>query len=97
MWFENSVILSEHWSIWSLKICGCSFPPDFANFCFQNRLNVTKTIRKFSIDSNMRPTGSEFHAGEVLSLINHGDETGEEIVEDSVPLTGRNFDTFTHQ
>jgi thiol-disulfide isomerase/thioredoxin len=45
----------------------------------------------------MRPTGSEFHAGEVLSLINHGDETGEEIVEDSVPLTGRNFDTFTHQ
>lgn len=71
--------------------------PDFAIFCFQNRLNVTKTIRKFSIDSNMRPTGSEFHAGEVLSLINHGDETGEEVVEDSVSLTGRNFDTFTHQ
>lgn len=71
--------------------------PDFAHFCFQNRLNVTKTIRKFSIDSNLRPTGSEFHSGEVLSLINHGDEAGEEVVEDSVSLTGRNFDTLLHE
>lgn len=70
--------------------------PDFVNFCFQNRLNVTKTIRKFSIDPNLRPTGSEFHSGEVLSHVNH-DEAGEEVVEDSVSLTSRNFDTLLHQ
>lgn len=97
--------------MWGLKIVSfflkiCPFghsifsvvvSPDFANFCFQNRLNVTKTIRKFSIDSNLRPTGSEFHSGEISALINHGDEAGEELVEDSVSLTGRNFDTFSHQ
>jgi hypothetical protein len=82
----------------SFPSLSCEFASvDVSDVLGTNRLNVTKTIRKFSIDSNMRPTGSEFHAGEVLSLINHGDETGEEIVEDSVPLTGRNFDTFTHQ
>ncbi|KAG7541318.1 Thioredoxin-like superfamily [Arabidopsis thaliana x Arabidopsis arenosa] len=82
----------------SFPSLSCEFASvDVSDVLGTNRLNVTKTIRKFSIDSNMRPTGSEFHAGEVLSLINHGDETGEEVVEDSVPLTGRNFDTFTHQ
>lgn len=84
---------------WNPK-CHSKFPvvlyPDFANFCFQNRLNVTKTIRKFSIDPNLRPTGSEFHSGEVLSHVNH-DEAGEEVVEDSVSLTSRNFDTLLHQ
>ncbi|CAA0396643.1 unnamed protein product [Arabidopsis thaliana] len=70
----------------SFPSLSCEFASvDVSDVLGTNRLNVTKTIRKFSIDSNMRPTGSEFHAGEVLSLINHGDETGEEIVEDSKP------------
>lgn len=55
------------------------------------------TVQKFSIDSNLRPTGSEFHSGEVLSHVNHGDESGEEFVEGSVSLSARNFDTFLHQ
>lgn len=80
----------------TIVVKDCPLYPDFANFCFQNRLNVTKTIRKFSIDSNLRPTGSEFHSGEVLSHVNH-DEAGEEVVEDSVSLTSRNFDTLLHQ
>ncbi|EOA16467.1 hypothetical protein CARUB_v10004621mg [Capsella rubella] len=82
----------------SFPSLSCEFASlDVSDVLGTNRLNVTKTIRKFSIDSNMRPTGAEFHAGEVLSLINHGDETGEEVAEDSVSLTGRNFETFTHQ
>ncbi|KAG2263102.1 hypothetical protein Bca52824_070181 [Brassica carinata] len=81
----------------SFPSLSCEFASvDVSDVLGTNRLNVTKTIRKFSIDSNLRPTGSEFHSGEVLSHVNH-DEAGEEVVEDSVPLTSRNFDTLLHQ
>ncbi|KAF3594548.1 hypothetical protein DY000_02027398 [Brassica cretica] len=81
----------------SFPSLSCEFASvDVSDVLGTNRLNVTKTIRKFSIDSNLRPTGSEFHSGEVLSHVNH-DEAGEEVVEDSVSLTSRNFDTLLHQ
>ncbi|CAN8326078.1 unnamed protein product [Cochlearia groenlandica] len=82
----------------SFPSLSCEFASvDVSDVLGTNRLNVTKTIRKFSIDSNLKSTGSEFHSGEVLKLIHHGDEAGEELVEDSVSLTGRNFDTFLHE
>ena len=69
---------------------------DFVIFYFQNRLNITKTIRKFSIDHNLRPTGSEFHSGPISHDIKHGEEFDEEPVEGSVDLTAQNFDRYSH-
>lgn len=65
--------------------------------CFQNRLNITKTIKKFSIDANLKPTGAEFHSGPVSNFIKHGDEVEEESGEGSVSLTANNFGQFSHQ
>ncbi|KAF5198382.1 disulfide isomerase-like 5-4, partial [Thalictrum thalictroides] len=62
-----------------------------------NRVNITKTIRKFSIDRNLRPTGPEFHPGGIPKLLKHGDEGDEEYGEGSVSLTAANFEGFTHQ
>ncbi|KAE8675218.1 Protein disulfide isomerase-like 5-4 [Hibiscus syriacus] len=61
------------------------------------RLNITKTIRKFSIDQHLRPTGAEFQSGPVPHYIKHGDEVDEETVEGSVPLNGVSFDKLSHQ
>lgn len=69
---------------------------DYVIFYFQNRLNITKTIRKFSIDHNLRPTGSEFHSGPISHDIKHGEEFDEEPVEGSVDLTAQNFDRYSH-
>jgi len=65
--------------------------------CFQNRLNLTKTVRKFSIDSNLRPTGAEFHSEPAANSIKHDNEVNEESVEGSVVLKTQNFDKYAHQ
>ncbi|KAF3959983.1 hypothetical protein CMV_015259 [Castanea mollissima] len=82
----------------------CSFPAlscefasvDLSDILGTNRLNITKTIRKFSIDHNLRPTGSEFHSGPISHDIKHGEEFDEEPVEGSVDLTAQNFDRYSH-
>lgn len=64
---------------------------------FQNRLNITKTIRKFSIDADLKPTGAEFHSGPISNFIKHGDEVDDESGEGSVTITAANFDKFSQQ
>ncbi|KAJ8763645.1 hypothetical protein K2173_003117 [Erythroxylum novogranatense] len=82
----------------SFPALSCEFAAvDVSDVLGTNRLNITKTIRKFSIDHNLNPTGSEFHSGSVMHYIKHGDEAVEEAVEGSVSLTGRNFDHYSHQ
>ena len=63
----------------------------------QNRLNITKTVRKFSIDSNLIPTGTEFHSGPVVASIKHDDESDEDYTEGSIPLVAHNFDKYSHK
>lgn len=63
----------------------------------QNRLNITKTVRKFSIDRNLVPTGSEFHAGPIPTVNKHGDDVEEYHGDGSVSLSSRNFDSYSHQ
>lgn len=65
--------------------------------CFQNRLNLTKTVRKFSIDSNLRPTGAEFHSGPAANAIKHDDEVDDESLEGAFIFTSDNFDKYAHQ
>ncbi|XP_018810986.1 protein disulfide-isomerase 5-3-like [Juglans regia] len=81
----------------SFPALSCEFASvDVSDILGTNRLNITKTIRKFSIDPHLRPTGAEFHSGTISHHIKHGDEVDEEPVEGSVPLTAQSFDTYTH-
>ncbi|XP_039072244.1 LOW QUALITY PROTEIN: protein disulfide-isomerase 5-3-like [Hibiscus syriacus] len=81
----------------SFPALSCEFASvDVSDVLGTNRLNITKTIRKFSIDPHLRPTGAEFHSGPVLHSIKHGDEVDEETVEGAVPLNGVSFDKLSH-
>ncbi|KAF5730571.1 Thioredoxin domain-containing protein putative isoform 1 [Tripterygium wilfordii] len=82
----------------SFPALSCEFATvDVSDVLGTNRLNITKTVRKFSIDSNLMPTGAEFHSGPVSHAIKHGDEVGEESDEGSVKLNAHSFDKLTHQ
>ncbi|KAH7544328.1 hypothetical protein ACOSP7_030489 [Xanthoceras sorbifolium] len=82
----------------SFPSLSCEFASvDVSDVLGTNRLNITKTIRKFSIDKDLKPTGSEFHSVPALHFIKHGEEVDEESVEGSVTLTAANFDSFSHQ
>ncbi|XP_068644377.1 protein disulfide isomerase-like 5-4 [Aristolochia californica] len=61
------------------------------------RLNITKTVRKYSINPNLIPTGAEFNPGPIPRVDNYGDEGEGEFGEGSVPLTGASFDNFSRQ
>lgn len=77
----------------SFPALSCEFASvDVSDVLGTNRLNITKTIRKFSIDSKLRPTGSEFQSGPTKNLIKHDDDGLEEYGEGSVALNGHNFD-----
>ncbi|XP_057950768.1 protein disulfide isomerase-like 5-4 [Malania oleifera] len=81
----------------SFPALSCEFASvDVSDVLGTNRLNITKTISKFPIDRNLRPTGSEFISGPISNAIKHGDDADEEYGEGSVPLISRNFDRFSH-
>ncbi|XP_051125680.1 protein disulfide isomerase-like 5-4 isoform X2 [Andrographis paniculata] len=61
------------------------------------RLNITKTVRKYSIDSRLNPTGSEFRSGPLAKSVKHDDDNDEEYEEGSVSLNGLEFDRISHQ
>lgn len=63
----------------------------------QNRLNITKTIRKYSIGSDLVASGAEFHPEPVRQVIKHGDDNDEEYSEGSVALKSQTFDKYSHQ
>ncbi|KAL2245340.1 UNVERIFIED_CONTAM: Protein disulfide isomerase-like 5-4 [Sesamum indicum] len=82
----------------SFPALSCEFASiDVSDVLGTNRLNITKTIRKYSIDSKLNPTGSEFRSGPIAKAIKHDEEADEEYGEGSVTLNARNFDRITHQ
>ncbi|QHO56695.1 hypothetical protein HN51_011397 [Arachis hypogaea] len=82
----------------SFPALSCEFASvDVKDVLGTNRLNITKTVRKFSIDSSLRPTGAEFHSGPVANAVRHDDEVDEEYDEGSFALTEQNFDKYVHQ
>ncbi|MED6191626.1 Protein disulfide-isomerase 5-4 [Stylosanthes scabra] len=81
----------------SFPALSCEFASvDVSDVLGTNRLNITKTVRKFSIDSNLRPTGDEFHSGPVANIIKHDEQVEEESVEGALILTSHNFDKYSH-
>ncbi|XP_020201988.1 protein disulfide-isomerase 5-4 [Cajanus cajan] len=82
----------------SFPALSCEFASvDVSDVLGTNRLNLTKTIHKFSIDSNLTPTGAEFQSGTSTDHIKHGNEAHEESIEGCVVLTTQNFDKYAHQ
>ncbi|EPS61947.1 hypothetical protein M569_12845, partial [Genlisea aurea] len=89
--------LRMHFNI-SFPALSCEFASvDVSDVLGTNRLNLTKTIHKYSIDSKLNPAGSEFHSGPLTSIIKHDQEANAEHVEGSVPLNELIFDKVAHQ
>ncbi|XP_073281308.1 protein disulfide isomerase-like 5-4 [Primulina huaijiensis] len=82
----------------SFPALSCEFASvDVSDVLGTNRLNITKTVRKYSIDSKLNPTGSEFRSGPTSNSVKHDDDVDEEYGEGSVSLNARNFDRISHQ
>ncbi|PKU69628.1 protein disulfide isomerase-like 5-4 isoform X1 [Dendrobium catenatum] len=82
----------------SFPSLSCEFASvDVSDILGTNRLNITKTIRKFSIDPNLKPTGSEYHPGPIPTVSKHGDDFEEESGDGSVLITTASFDQYAHQ
>ncbi|KAG0474090.1 hypothetical protein HPP92_015947 [Vanilla planifolia] len=82
----------------SFPSLSCEFASvDVSDILGTNRLNITKTVRKFSIDPNLRPTGSEFHPGPIPLVSKHGDDFEEVEGDGSVSVTPASFDQYSHQ
>ncbi|KOM43832.1 hypothetical protein LR48_Vigan05g143700, partial [Vigna angularis] len=82
----------------SFPALSCEFAAvDVSDVLGTNRLNLTKTIRKFSIDSNLRTTGHEYHSEPATTNIKHDNEVHEESIGGSLELTTDNFDKYAHQ
>ncbi|XP_058779860.1 protein disulfide-isomerase 5-4-like [Vicia villosa] len=83
----------------SFPALSCEFASvDVSDVLGTSRLNLTKTVRKFSIDSNLTPTtGSEFHSSPAANVIKHDEKVDEESVEGAFVFTSENFDKYAHQ
>ena len=60
-------------------------------------MNITITVRKYSINKHLQSIGSEFGSGPVSHVVKHGDDADEDYGEESLTLNLRNFDKVSHQ
>ncbi|GMJ01495.1 PROTEIN DISULFIDE ISOMERASE 12, PDI-like 5-3, ARABIDOPSIS THALIANA PROTEIN DISULFIDE ISOMERASE 12 [Hibiscus trionum] len=82
----------------SFPALSCEFASvDVSDVLGTNRLNITKTIRKFTIDPDLRRTGAEYNSVPVPDVIQHGEEVDDEAVVGSESLNGDNFDRLAHE
>ncbi|XAR67474.1 hypothetical protein NMG60_11002247 [Bertholletia excelsa] len=76
----------------SFPALSCEFASvDVSDVLGTNRLNITKTVRKYPIDSNLQTTGSEFHSLSISRAVKHDDAVGEDYAEGSISLNRHNF------
>ncbi|KAI3755853.1 hypothetical protein L1987_55662 [Smallanthus sonchifolius] len=81
----------------SFPFLSCEFASvDVSDVLGTNRLNITKTIRKYSINRHFQTNGHEFRTGPVTYTIKHDEKVDDTYGEGSVTLTSRNFDKITH-
>ncbi|KAK9074212.1 hypothetical protein SSX86_006809 [Deinandra increscens subsp. villosa] len=62
-----------------------------------NRLNITKTIRKYPINRHLQTKGHEFNSGPITHTPKHDEKVDETYGEGSVALNSHNFDKITHE
>ncbi|KAG9153813.1 hypothetical protein Leryth_005930 [Lithospermum erythrorhizon] len=93
---SDGEFIRMHFNV-SFPALSCEFASvDVSDVLGTNRLNITKSVRKFSIDSKLRATGSQFHSDPVLDAIKHDEEDDQEYGEGAVPLNGHIFYKMTH-
>lgn len=64
----------------------------------QNRLNITKTIRKYSINRHLEGSGTqEFDVVPITYGIKHDEMVEETYGEGSLVLNSHNFDKLVHE
>ncbi|XP_009135698.1 protein disulfide-isomerase 5-3 [Brassica rapa] len=81
----------------SFPALSCEFASlDVNDVLGTNRLNITKTVRKFPIDPHLKATGGEFHSGLASHHINHGEEIKQEFPDGAIQLTNGGFQSLSH-
>ncbi|CAN6997501.1 unnamed protein product [Brassica oleracea var. botrytis] len=81
----------------SFPALSCEFASlDVSDALGTNRLNITKTVRKFPIDPHLKATGGEFHSGLASHHINHGEEIKQEFPDGAIQLTNGGFESLSH-
>ncbi|KAK1430957.1 hypothetical protein QVD17_14107 [Tagetes erecta] len=82
----------------SFPFLSCEFASvDVSDVLGTNRLNITKTIRKYPINRHFHSNGREFHTVPVTNTVKHDEKVDETYGEGSVTLNSRNFDKITHE
>nr|GEU93211.1 protein disulfide isomerase-like 5-4 [Tanacetum cinerariifolium] len=82
----------------SFPALSCEFASvDVSDVLGTNRLNITKTVRKYSINKHLESTGPEFDPVPTSTIIKHDVKVDEEYGEGSVTLNSQNFDKIAHQ
>ncbi|KAL4312007.1 hypothetical protein GQ457_01G049480 [Hibiscus cannabinus] len=85
----------------SFPALSCEFASvDVSDVLGTNRLNITKTLRKFTIDPDLRRTGAEYNSELVPQVIKHGEEVDDEAVPalpGAVSLNSDSFDRIAHE
>ncbi|KAI3504439.1 hypothetical protein L1887_25908 [Cichorium endivia] len=82
----------------SFPALSCEFASlDVSDVLGTNRLNVSKTIRKYSINKELETKGPEIDPTPVSTIIKHDDKTDEEYTEGSMILNSKNFDEICNQ
>ncbi|XP_047341887.1 protein disulfide isomerase-like 5-4 [Impatiens glandulifera] len=80
----------------SFPVLSCEFASvDVSDVLGTNRLNITKTVRKYPIDINLKPIGSEFYSGPISRDVKHDDDFDEEYTEGSVQINSHNFERIS--
>ncbi|KAL4580188.1 hypothetical protein LXL04_016370 [Taraxacum kok-saghyz] len=81
----------------SFPVLSCEFASvDVSDVLGTNRLNITKTIRKYAINQNYHPSGFEYGTGPVSYAVKHDMKVDEGFGDGAIPLNSRNFDKVTH-
>ncbi|KAI3702962.1 hypothetical protein L6452_28716 [Arctium lappa] len=82
----------------SFPVLSCEFASvDVSDVVGTNRLNITKTVRKYSINQHLQANGFEFDYEPVTHTVKHDEKVDEGYGEGSVTLHDRNFDRITHE
>ncbi|GMI74180.1 PROTEIN DISULFIDE ISOMERASE 12, PDI-like 5-3, ARABIDOPSIS THALIANA PROTEIN DISULFIDE ISOMERASE 12 [Hibiscus trionum] len=85
----------------SFPALSCEFASvDVSDVLGTNRLNITKTLRKFTINPDLRRMGAEYNSEPVPQVIQHGEEVDDEAVPTlpgSVSLNSDSFDRIAHE
>ncbi|KAI3686234.1 hypothetical protein L1987_79908 [Smallanthus sonchifolius] len=82
----------------SFPALSCEFASlDVSDVLGTNRLNITKTVRKYAINKHLQATGAEIDPMPTFTIIKHDDKIDEEYAEGSVTLNSHNFGRISQQ